>query len=40
MKILGRHHQWIITMGVVIIWRVSEAHNIMFYDVDTPWMVS
>lgn len=22
------------------LWRMSEAHNIMFYDVDTPWMVA
>ncbi|MBT4884395.1 MAG: DUF1329 domain-containing protein, partial [Glaciecola sp.] len=22
------------------LWRVSEAQNVMFYDVDTPWMVA
>jgi hypothetical protein len=22
------------------LWRLSEAHNVMFYDVDTPWMVA
>ena len=22
------------------LWRVSEAHNVMFYDVETPWMVA
>lgn len=22
------------------LWRMAEAHNVMFYDVDTPWMVA